>query len=305
MARYVERAENVARIINVNSHLLLDLPRGVAPGWEPLIAIIGAQGPFEERYREYSERAVLLFLVGDPDNPGSILSSLHRARENCRTIRDSVPREGWELINELYLFAKDALEEGLSKRGRHAFLKRILLGSQTIAGMLAGTMNRDEGYHFLLMGRMLERADMSTRIIDVRSENLVPQEAGDTQPYDNIQWMSVLKSMTAYQMYRRSMQVRVRRVEVLRFLLQSEQFPRAFRYCIGSVEESLAALPRNEPALRIIGRLKRTVMGADQFEALDQASLHGFLDGLQLGLIELHDTLADAYFLPREEAVAA
>lgn len=304
MARYIERAENTARLIGVNANLVLDLPKGIAPGWELLIAITGSDATFQEYYNGYGERQVLRFLVGDRRNPASILSALVSARENTRAIRDIVPREAWEQINELYLFAQDQLQTGLTKRGRHDYLKRIILGSQTIAGQLSGTMNHDEGYQFLRIGRNLERADMTTRLIDVRSASLLPDEATELLPFENIQWMSVLKSLTAYQMYRRSMQVRVRRRDVLRFLFQSIEFPRSFHYTIDAAEKSIALLEHNDAALRVLGRLKRAALGTD-VAALSQEELHSFIDELQRGLGQLHDELARAYFLTALPAAVA
>jgi uncharacterized alpha-E superfamily protein len=297
MARYIERAENTARLIAVNANLLMDLPKGVAPGWAPLTAIMGSDEDYRARNQDYSERQILKFLIGDGDNPGSILSSLTAARENCRTIRDIVPREAWEQINALHLDARDGLEQGLTKRGRYDYLRRIVLGSQTITGLLAGTMNHDEGYQFLRIGRNLERADMTTRIIDVRSANLVPQDTSELRPFDTVQWMSVLKSLTAYQMYRRSMQVRVSRAAVLRFLFQGDEFPRSVRHCVAAVEASVATLAHNEGPLRVLGRLKRAVMGTE-VDHLSQSQLHTFIDDLQIGLGEVHDELSKPYFLP-------
>jgi uncharacterized alpha-E superfamily protein len=112
MARYVERAENTARIVSVNANLLLDLPKGIAPGWRPLVDITGANALFEEHYKDYGERQVVRFLIADERNSGSILAALVAARENCRTIRDFVPREAWELLNEIYLFAREDLPRG-------------------------------------------------------------------------------------------------------------------------------------------------------------------------------------------------
>ncbi|MDX1529610.1 MAG: alpha-E domain-containing protein, partial [Gammaproteobacteria bacterium] len=102
LGRYMERAENTGRIVNVNGNLLLDLPKGIAPGWQPLIEITGSGNFYRKSYNDFEERNVVKFLVGDPQNPGSIISSLSMARENARTIRDIIPRESWELINELY-----------------------------------------------------------------------------------------------------------------------------------------------------------------------------------------------------------
>ena len=167
--RYVERAENIVRIVDVNAKLLLDLPRGIAPGWEPLIAITGSREEYLERFSGFDERDVLRFLIGDEDNPGSLLSSLLLARENARTMRDYLPREAYELANELYLYARDELSAGLSRRGRYGYLKHIQRGTQSISGLLLGAMQHDAGYQFLVIGRVLERADMTTRVLDVRA----------------------------------------------------------------------------------------------------------------------------------------
>lgn len=296
LARSIERAENTARIVAVNANLLLDLPRGIAPGWRPLIDIIGVNPLFEEHYKDYGERQVVRFLLGDERHPGSILSALGSARENCRTIRDIVPRECWEQINGLYLFANETLQKGITKTGRHAYLRGVITGCQTIAGLLDGTMLHDQGYEFLRLGRFLERADMTTRIADVRSASLLP-EAEESRPFDNIQWVSVLKSLTAYQMYRRSAQIRVQRGPVLRFIFQNPRFPRAVRYCVEHARASLERLPRHEAALRVNGRLVRDLDGAD-LPALTQAELHAFVDDLQLGIGDLHNEIAATWFPP-------
>lgn len=294
--RYIERAENTARIVTVNANLLMDTPKGITPGWRPLVDITGSSDLYTENYPDYEERNVVKFLVGDRINPASIASSLHAAREGARTIRDIMQREAWEQLNELYYFARDSLQSGISKRGRYAYLKRIILGAQTITGILAGTMNDDAGYWFVRAGRNLERADMTTRIIDVRSANLLPSEQAGLRPYESVQWMSVLKSLSAYQMYRHSMQVRVRRAAVLQFLLVEPVFPRSFLHCVGEVNMALSLLPRNEAPMRVAGRVARLVQGVDVGK-LSQNELHEFIDQLQIGLGQLHEEIARTYFL--------
>ena len=297
LGRYIERAENTARMVNVNANLLLDLPKGTTPEWQPLVAITGAEVLYAERFgTTCDERTVLKFLVADTANPCSMLSSLSFARENARTIRDFVPREAWELMNELFLFSRDNVSAGLSKRGRYAYLKHIILGTQTLAGMLAGTMNNDAGYDFLRVGRNLERADMTIRIVDVRSASLLPDDPRGLRPFENILWMSVLKSLTAYQMYRRKMQVRVGRDDVLGFLFKDPDFPRAFYHCLSVVEHSLWRLPRNDVPLRATTRLQRTVQGTD-LAAMTQGELHEFIDRLELGLGHLGNEISRTYFL--------
>jgi uncharacterized alpha-E superfamily protein len=294
MARYIERAENTARLIMVNSNLLMDLPRGVHPGWQPIIEILGCEEYYLQQHEDFNERAVLKFLIANASGTSSILFSLQQARENARTIRDIIPREAWEQVNDLYMMAKSNAVSGYSKRGRYDYLKKIILGAQTITGLLAGTMLHDIGYDFLRMGRNLERAEMTTRILDVRSANLLPEHEGLT-PFENIQWMSVLKSLTAYQMYRRTIQVRVRRKDVLKFLLKDKSFPRSFYHTLLEVKSCLRELPRNEEAIAKLNEVGKKVLRADQ-AILQQDELHRFIDELQLGLAELSQAITRIYF---------
>ena len=304
-ARYLERAEDMARLINVNANLLLDLPRGIAPGWRPLLNIIAADEAFVEKYGELEdETRVLRFLIADRDNGQSILASIHGARENARTFRDAIPREAWEEINALYHFTRDQLSSGLSKRGRFAYLKEVIRRSQTFTGLLSGCMNQDEGYHFIQIGRALERADMTTRILDVRTASLIPDQGGDLRPFDNIQWMSVLKSLTGYQMYRLEMQVRVQRHDVLRFLLQSRRFPRAVLRCLDEVIARVELVGGGDHPLRVLVRLQRSLEDTN-VSVLSQGSLHEFIDTLQVGFSEVHAALSDTYFLGARRAAQA
>jgi len=295
MARYMERAEDTARLVNVTTHLVLDLPKKVSFDWETLVDITGYSEIFRERYETADDRNLVRFLVGDALNPGSVIGSLDNARENARTIRDIIPREAWEQINNLHLKCKGNLQSGLSRRGRYDYLRWTILGVQTITGMLAGTMTHDAGYDFLRMGRNLERADMTTRIIDVRSVNLLAEKSVDLVPFENIQWMSVLKSLTGYQMYRRAMQVRVRRPDVLKFLFQDRRFPRSLYHCLREVENCLQDLPHNDAPLRQVTQMQRMVFDAKPGR-LDQVELHQFIDDLQAQLAGVHDQIAATYF---------
>ena len=156
-------------------------------------------------------------------------------------------------------------------------------------------MTHDESYAFLRMGRNLERADMTTRIIDVRSASLLPDMTEELTPFENLQWMSVLKSLTAYQMYRREMRLRINRADVLKFLLQEDRFPRAFNHALREVRACLKDLPRHEKPLQLIARLERKLMRAKPQE-LKQDKLHDFIDELQLGLININNCITQVYF---------
>lgn len=295
MARYLERAENTARIINVNSHLLLDLPKRVQLGWDPIIEILGMRESFSSLYDTADPRNAVYFLVGEPSNTASILSCLNLSRENARTIRDIIPREAWEQINRLYLEAKSQFQGGAWRKSLYDFLGRVILGSQTISGLLDGAMTHDQGYNFLIMGRSLERADMTTRIIDVRSANLLPETNEELKPFENIQWMSILKSLTAYQMYRHDVHVRVQGPAVLKYLFLNERFPRSFLYSILVVASCCRDLPPDDGPLKALEGVKKHLTDGDP-SSLNQAELHQFIDELQLGLADVHTAITNAYF---------
>jgi uncharacterized alpha-E superfamily protein len=302
LARYLERAENTARLVSVNTNLLLDLPKGLAPGWQPLVDITGSRAMFDARGIRADERDIVQFLLADPENPGSIVSSFKRARENARTLRDILPTEAWELLNQSFLEFIEELSTGLNKRTRFNFLKRIVLASQTIIGALEGTMNRNDAYTFLMLGRNVERADMTSRIVDVRSAQLLPDDAPELRPFDTIQWVSVLKSLSGYEMYRLSRRTRVSRTDVLEFVLRGEQFPRACVFSLRQIEQCLLALPRSAGVLDALAGVIRFLGEADM-AALDQPGLHELVDRLQVHIIGVHDGIAQTYFPSRGGAV--
>ena len=296
LGRYLERAENTARLINVNATLLLDLPRSVTFGWEPLIQIIGADEDYRENYEDFSEANVLRFLMMDERHPGSITSSLLSAREILRTVRDIIPREVWEKLNDLHYFVQGRGEMVVSRTRRQEFLGRVIEGTILLQGMISTNMSRDVGFQFLKIGNNIEQADMTTRILDVRSTSLIdtgPKQ--DLAPFYNIQWMSVLRSLTAYQMYRRHERTRVNRTGVLRFLLQNREFPRSVTSCLIAISATLGHLPQNRQVERTLSRVRSLVSDADISKLVEQG-LSELIDEIQIGLGELHESLAEAYF---------
>lgn len=297
MARYLERAENTARLVNVNVNLLLDLPRPAALGWEPLIDITGSGRHFHRLFRITNQRNVVRFLIADPRNAGSLLSSLAAARENARTIRDVIPREGWEAVNSLYLAAQAGLPASLAARHRHDFINNMIARTQHITGLLAGTMLHDAGYSFLRLGRNLERADMTSRIVDVRSGALLPAQAEALPPLEHLQWMSVLRSLSAYQGYQQVEQGPVLRGAVLRHLLQDTRFPRSIAHCVGEVIQCLHALPRGRELVAEAQALALEVAEA-AVEELGSAALRGLVDAFQQRLARFHAAISLTYFAP-------
>lgn len=294
--RYLERAEDIARLVNVNANLNLDLPAGLSAGWEPLIRITGNAEVFSAEGHEANERQVVKFLLSDDGNTGSLKATLENARENLRSARDLLPREIWEQMNALYLKGNDELTGNLSKRRRHEFLSELILDCQQIAGTLLGCMSQDHAYNFILIGRYLERADMTTRILEVRGYDLLPDAAVDLSPYESIQWMSVLKSLTAYQMYRRHVRMRVSGNDVLRFLVRNDEFPRSVMFCLRALETLIADLPgEDDSALRAVTHLQRTV-NETRLAGLRGKPLTDLMDRLQMELADTHSAVSQTWF---------
>lgn len=303
IGRYLERAENAARLISVNTNLMLDLPKGIALGWEPLIHILGCDNDYAVHHGEITERRIVNFLISDESNPGSIFSTLDYARENARTIREILPREAWEEFNAFYQDVIDNKQASHARQCRHDYLRRIIRGLQQHTGLLAGTMNHDTAYHFLNLGRKLERADMTTRIINVQSVNPIPDDAPDLRPFEDVLWMCMLESLGAYQMYRQSMQSRINRTDVLTFLFSRVEFPRSLTYCTENIAFNLSSLPHSTEALTILRHIERMIAEASMSE-MHNDLLHAFIDELQICLGYLHRSISDTYFPALVEEVA-
>ena len=298
LARYLERAEDTSRLILVRHNVILDLPRSVQPDWELLLRVLGAREQFAASPGAATEKNIMSFVFSDRDNTSSIISSLTHARENMRTSREVLPSETWERVNSLYLSVARRANKGLPRSSRHAVLNGVVQSTQQISGMLSGTMNHDETYHFLRMGRHLERADMTTRIIDVASEVLGnPDE--DVRPYQNVLWVNVLQSLSAYQMYRLSVRHNVRPSDALQFLLRSNEFPRALSHCLLELEASIRPLPRGKEALKAVQSVHRKVKRTNCAE-LEGEALEKFLDDIQVRLQGVHEVIRQTWFTPEQ-----
>ena len=206
-----------------------------------------------------------------------------------------IPREAWEAGNNVWLTCSDNLEETFTREGRVQWLRRVIAGCQRINGILLGTMSRDETMSFLSIGQSLERADLTTRVLDVRSDSLHTQQGDD--PYDAVRWMAVLRSLAAYQSFRRAMPARPQGGSTLRFLLQDDRFPRAVSACLTESRSQLKGLARAEDALDACADAAMLVASA----AVPRLSLGGlteFLDEVQMSLAEIHRRIDETYFRP-------
>jgi uncharacterized alpha-E superfamily protein len=294
--RYLERAEATARLVKVHTELFLDLPKSASTGWEPLLAVTGTHEPFTDHYNEPSEEHVVAFLAVDGRNSSSVVASLARARENMRTTRAVFPREVWESLNNLFLETTERAEDAVTRRRRLQWIDDVLGDCQRLTGTMAGAMSHDDAYGFLRIGRNLERADMTTRVLDVGASTLITgPRAEQVRPYADITWMSVLKALSAYHMYRRSVQDNVTGAEVVRFLLKDTQFPRSVEHCLTVISQCLLELPRHEAAMKVCAATEHQIDAA-RVQSLAFEGLHDYVDELQLLFDELHYAMSDTYF---------
>lgn len=296
LGRYLQRAENTARLINAHANLLLDMPKSLETGWSPLVEIFSADALFREHYDTPSEANVVRFLVMDARNPSSIVSSIHAAREILRATRDYMQREIWEKVNNLHLIVSEGSERSMTRARRQELLARVVDSALMVYGMFYCNLSHDTGFQFLRLGTNLEQADMTTRVIDVRSSNLIkPKSAEDLRPFQSIQWMGVLRMLTAYQMYRRDVRQRVSGPLVLRYLLQNREFPRSAMFCINQIASTLPHLPPSRKIERTVQRTQALLLDAN-IEKLVEAGLHEFIDEIQISLGGLHTAISETYF---------
>lgn len=284
MGRYIERAENVARFIDVNQNLMLDLPRGFGEQWQPIVDTTGDRAAFLEQYEEATQSNVVQFLAFDSRNPNSISSCVLAARENARSVRETISSEMWEQINSLYLLVAGESRKPLAER-MPEFCRQVRMACHLFQGIQHSTMSHNEAWHFIRLGTSLERADKTTRILDVKYFILLPSVSDVGTPYDDIQWGAVLKSVSGFEMYRKCFG-RILPERVVEFLLLDDEFPRAVRYCIGLADNSLRAITGTRPGAfscaseQRLGLL-RSELDYAQADPILRSGLHEFFDALQ------------------------
>ena len=305
--RYLERVEATARLVKVHSELVLDLPLIGGYGWSPLLAVTGSRETFDQHYDDHIEEDVIRFLTVDPESTTSILSSLTSARYNFRVTRNVLPASAWEQLNQLFLWMVQSRNLAVDRRTRIGCMDRVIRDCYVLRGLLAGTMSHDEAYSFWEIGCQLERADMTTRVIDVQAGVLM----GDTNTsptsldsYADLTWTSVLRSLSAQQMFHRNAHNGVSAPEALQFLLRDPHFPRSIEHCVNQISRSLRELPRFEPAMDCCEKVQTQLIESD-FTYSEAQSLRSYMDELQIGIGELHAAIADTYFVRSvSEAIA-
>jgi uncharacterized alpha-E superfamily protein len=310
LGRYIERAENVARFIDVNMNLQLDLPLEPAYQWRPIIETSGDTESFKARFGEATEQKVIQFLVFDSENSNSIFSCLRSARENARSVRETISSEMWEQVNSMYLQVQ-LLRTTPQHEALPETLRGIRLACHMFEGITDSTMSHNEAWNFLRLGRMMERADKTSRILDVKYFILLPNPANVGTPYDDLHWSAVLKSVSGFEFYRK-LHGRIAPRSIVDFLVMDREFPRAIHHCLRAAGESLRAItcsPTDSPQYESERRMRslEIELRDTSVDRVLNTGLHEYLDGLQTRMNAVDDSLLQDFFVWRslEQTIGA
>jgi uncharacterized alpha-E superfamily protein len=334
IGRYVERAEATARMVDVHYHAALEtvLPVTSSEGeesgsvhWEVILAISGGADTFRARYNSANDRDVIHFFAFDADNPNSILAIWKAARENARSIREQIASEMWESLNISYLHLREWDIDRVMAASPHEFFQTVKNASHLLQGILNRTMLMSETRDWLDTGRFLERASQTARLLDIQYHDLLPNGGANTSnkrepsigqeankangnaepldiegPLDMHSWIAVLKSVSAYEMYRKTYRNGIDPARIVDFLVLNPQFPASVRHCAARVESCLRRIsgnqreePGNEPE-RLIGRL-RADLTYTRPEEIIQGGLHAFLEGVQQRCAAIGNAITSTY----------
>ncbi len=300
MNRYIERAENYARFMDVNFNLSLEMPPNVSEQWRPLVVTTGDLKLYESLYEKVDKRKVIYFLGFDLNNPNSIYNCIVNARENARAIRPEITKEVWEQVNFLYYLVKEGMEKNLWKsKDPRNFFTEVKKGCQLLYGIFDATISRTDGWHFGKIGQLIERADKTSRVLDVKYHILLTAPEAVGSPLDLIQWAALLKSVSAYDMYRKK-HGKLSSTSIADFLILDKVFPRSILRCLIHAEQSLLTITgtaggHTNSAERQLGMLRSQLEYADINEIFG-VGLHEYLDNFQQNLNIVSTSVFDTFF---------
>jgi uncharacterized alpha-E superfamily protein len=285
MARYMERAENTARLLDVNyqTSLLPQSQEAALNGWKGLLSISELTGDFQKKHGEITPAKLMVYMVSDPANPSSILSCLHAARENARAVRGALTTEVWETTNQTWLEFNRLLKEGLLERDPAEVFEWVKFRSHLSRGVTVGTMLQDEALHFLRIGTFLERADNTARLLDVKfharnTEFFGSGTGNEGKEVDFYHWSAVLRSVSAFEVYRKVYRNVIRPEKVAELLILRAEMPRSLVHCMDEVVSNLRAVANDHSGetLRRAGRL-RADLQYSRIDEITATGLHAYL----------------------------
>lgn len=303
MNRYIERVENYARFVSVNINLSYDLPGMLSEQWGLLLEATHDKATYDKLYPEVSEDKIIYFITFDPNNPNSIFNILGNARENARTVKETLPKEIWEHLNSFYLsFKQFSTNKKLDFEELPKFYENIKQQCQLFAGMIDGTLLRDEAYYFANMGKFLERADKTSRFLDIGYFNF--QSISDVKtvnPQDLLVWSAVLKSVSAFNMYRQQYKS-LKQENIIEFLIKDRDFPRAICHSIKKAEYAIYRISGARPqdsysneAEKAVTQLKHEIDFTETSEII-KYGLHKFLNDFQVKNNIIDQEIFKVYF---------
>jgi uncharacterized alpha-E superfamily protein len=294
MSRYVERAEDITRILTVNFHTLLDTKAEDAQAWKPIIAITGDEELFSKHFDECNGRNVSEFLLWHPANPNAVTTCITLARENARGVREQISSEMWEHLNRLYFLVRDIKRE-LTARGPYEFFDKIRHGSQAFQVITNETMTHSEAYEFIQIGKHLERADKTVRTIDVKYASVNLLREG---PESSLQLIAMLRSCSAFEAFRKTHISQLNAARVAEFLLFNQQFPRAVAYCLQRALRSITLMSEDSKSTkpyRSLGKICSELDYLDINELLGP-NMHPYLEQLLKKMNQASDEITRTYF---------
>lgn len=303
-ARYAERAQCTARLVRTYTELMVDLPSSVLDSWAPLLVVAGSEVAYEARAGGVEDEAsIIAFLLADLDNPASLASSVARARENMRVTREIMPREAWQRVNDLHHYVVANAPTGCARANRARFLNRVIADGQQLDGILATVMLRDEAHEMWQLGEAIERADMTTRVVGVRAAALLdersrPDLAPEVGAHDDVQWMGLLRSVSALQMYQRARRGTIDAASAIGFLVHEERFPRSVAAGVARIRQSLARLPHRDLTDPVVEALSATLTDMAGIST-DGAALDAAMERVQRALAALDAAVYTTFVVGR------
>jgi uncharacterized alpha-E superfamily protein len=304
MSRYAERAENIARILDVNLQLMLDLPKLAAEEqkalWEPVLRSTGDYDDFYKFHKETTSENVIDCLTLNPKNSNSIVSCITTARENARHVREQISLEMWEEINRTYLWMKSQTLKKIQKQGPYEFFSAVKNASHLFQGITDGTMTHGEDWDFIQVGKYLERADMTTRILDANDEIFIKHPAKNSQTSGTLQWSAILRSCSSHDAYRKFYVAQVEPDKVVEFLILNEFFPRSIRFCAQELNYSLRRISgcSSEHYTNLAEKLAGRLVAELNYSALEDiktVGMHQYMDDLQVKLNAIGEGIFQTY----------
>ena len=300
MSRYTERAENIARMLEVTYRMSLQTPNAPSGYWGAALGINGLEEAYRAKYGAISSAHVLRFMSVDQDNPSSILSCLRAARENCHAVRGTVTSEAWETVNTTWLEARDSVQGLLQGRIQGSdltkFFEWVKFRSHLSRGVTGGTMLQDEAFHFIRIGTFLERGDNTARLLDVKFDALAPPATAAGEYYE---WSALLRSVSAFEIYRKVYRDMITPQRVAELLILREDMPRSLHFCMKEVHQHLTqvANTRSDETLRRAGALYSRLRYS-RIEDIGTQGLHQMLTNFLEGTADLGNRIALDFLLP-------